>query len=138
VEQHTDRQWKYFSFGPPEYHKYPPPPLLPSEPPTIPNLTCAPLFSSIIVVYTVVYDVEIQSVYAELLDSNYALIELKQAGDIPSGAVSYSGVVEFVNLTTGSSYIVKLTTALDTNDNMASRLEYLTITDVNAPAINQF
>ena len=129
VEQFTDRQWKYFSFGPPEYHEYPPPPLPPSEPPTIPDFTRTPFFSSTIVAYTVADDVEIQSAYAELLDSNYTLVELKQAVDIPSG------VIEFINLTPGSWYIVKLT-AVDTNDNITSREEYLTIADVTAPGIN--
>ena len=59
------------------------------------------------------------------------LLELKQAIDIPSGAI------EFLNLTPGSSYIVKLT-AVDTNDNMTSREEYLQIADVTGPAINEF
>ena len=45
--------------------------------------------------------------------------------------------MEIINLTPGSSYIVKHT-AVDTNDNMTSREEYLTIADVTAPAINQF
>jgi hypothetical protein len=74
AEQFTDRQWKYFSFGPPEFHEYPPPPMPPSEPPTNPDFTCAPVVSSIIVAYTVADDVEIQSAYAELLDSNFTLI----------------------------------------------------------------
>ena len=41
-----------------------------------------------------------------------------------------------MNLASGSSYIVKLT-AIDTNDNMTSREEYITIADVTAPVINQ-
>ncbi len=45
--------------------------------------------------------------------------------------------MEIINLTPGSSYIVKHT-AVDTNDNMTSREEYLTIADVTTPAINQF
>jgi len=40
VDQFTDHHWKYFSFGPPEYHEYPTPPLPPSEPPTIPEFVC--------------------------------------------------------------------------------------------------
>jgi hypothetical protein len=71
VDQFTDCQWKYFSFGPPEYHEYPPPPLPPSAPPTIPDFTCTQFFSSILVNYTIADDVEIQSAYAELLDTNY-------------------------------------------------------------------
>ena len=137
VDQFTDRQWKYFSFGPPEYHEYPTPPLPPSAPPTIPDFTCTPFSSSILVNYTIANDVEIQSAYAELLDTNYTLLAIKQAEDIPSGAVSYSGVLEFLNLASGTSYIVKLT-AIDTNDNMTSREEYLTIADVTAPVINSF
>jgi hypothetical protein len=39
-----------------------------------------------------------KSAYAELLDTNYTLLEIKQAEDIPSGAVSYSGVLEFADL----------------------------------------
>ena len=96
-----------------------------------------PFLSSIIVTYTIEDDVEIQSAYAELLDTNCTMIELKQAEDIPSGAIEFSGVVEFPNLTPDSSYIVKLTT-VDTNDNMTSREEYLTIADVTAPVINMF
>jgi hypothetical protein len=137
VDQFTDRQWKYFSFGPPEYHEYPTPPLPPSSPPTIPDFTCTPSSSSILINFSVADDVEIQSAYAELLDTNYTLLAIKQAEDIPSGAVSYSGVLEFLNLSSSSSYIVKLT-AIDTNDNMASREEYITIADVAAPVINQF
>jgi hypothetical protein len=125
VDQFRDRQWKYFSSGPPEYHEYPPPPLPPSAPPTIPDFTCTPFSSSILVNYTIADDVEIQSTYAELLDTNYTLLAIKQAEDFPSGAVSYFGVLEFLNLASGSSYIDKLM-AIDTNDNMTSREEYLT------------
>ena len=81
-----------------------------------------PFFSSILVTYTIEDDVEIQSAYAELLDANYTLLVLKQAEDIPAGAVSYSGVFEFLNLELDSSFIVKLT-AIDTSDNMTSREE---------------
>jgi hypothetical protein len=137
VDQFTDRQWKFLSSGPPEYHEYPTPPLPPSQPPTIPDFTCTPSSSSILVNFSVADDVEIQSAYAELLDSNYTLLAIKQAEDIAPGAVSYSGVLEFLNLSSSSSYIVKLT-AIDTNDNMASREEYITIADVAAPVINQF
>jgi len=125
-------------FGPPKFHEYPTPPLPPSEPPTILEFVCVPFFSSIIGTYTIQDDVEIQSAYAELfVDTNYTLLAIKQAEGIPSGAVTFSGVLEFLNLATGSSYIVKLA-AIDTNDKMASREEYITIADVTAPAINQF
>ena len=120
VDQFTDRQWKYFSFGPPEFHEYPTPPLPPSEHPTIPEFAYVPFFSSIIVTYTIAYDVEIQSAYTELLDPNNTLLAIKHTADIPSGAVSDSGVFEFLNLAVGSSFVVKLT-AIDTNDNMTSR-----------------
>jgi hypothetical protein len=42
-----------------------------------------------------------------------------------------------LNLASGSSYIVKLT-AIDTNDNMTSREEYIAIADVIAPVTNEF
>jgi len=58
-----------------------------------------------------------------VLDENYTLIELKQAGDIPDGAVEYSAIFEFLNLTPGRSYIVKLY-AVNTNDDITSREEY--------------
>ncbi len=108
VDQFTDRQWKYFSIGPPEYHEYPTPPLPPSAPPTIPDFTCTSSSSSILVNFSIADDIEIQSAYAELLDTNYTLLAIKQAEDTPSGAVSYSGVLEFLNLASGTSCIVKL------------------------------
>ena len=40
-----------------------------------------------------------------------------------------------MNLASGSSFIVKLT-AIDINDYMTSREEYITIADVTAPVIN--
>ena len=99
VDKFTDRQWKYFSSGSPEYHEYWPPPPPPSLPPTIPDFTRAPSFTSIIVAYTVADDVGILHAYAELIDSNCTLIELKEAVHIPSG------VIEFLNLTPGSSLL---------------------------------
>jgi hypothetical protein len=131
VEQFTDRQWKYFSTGPPEFHEYPLPPPPPSLPPTIPDFTVAPFFTSIIVAYTVADDVGVPSAYAELLDTDNALLELKEALDTPSG------VVEFLNVQSGRSYIVRLT-AVDANDNLSFREEYVTIADVTAPVINEF
>jgi hypothetical protein len=87
VEQFTDRQWKYFSFGPPEYHVYPEPPPPPSQPPTISDVIVAPIFGSIIVSYTVSDDSEIKSVYTEVLDSNtYEQTDLKSSDDFPDGA----------------------------------------------------
>ena len=134
VEQFTDRQWKYLSFGPPEYHVYPPPFL----PPTVSDVIVGPFWTSIIVGYTVADDVEILSVYAEVLvDSNYELIELKQAEDIPDGAVSYTAAFNFLNLTPGNSYIVKMY-GVDTNDNITSREEYTQIANMTAPVINEF
>jgi len=65
------------------------------------------------------------------------LFSRKKAEDIPSGAVSYSGVFEFLNLAVGNTFIVTLTT-VDKNDNMTSREEGITIADVTAPVINQF
>ena len=59
VEQFTDRKWKYFSLGAPQYHVYPTPPPLPSLPPTISDVMVAPFSTSIIVAYTVSDDVEI-------------------------------------------------------------------------------
>jgi len=137
VEQFTERQWKYFSFGAPKYHRYPDPPAPPSLLPTISDVIVAPFFTSIIVAYIVSVAVEIQSVYAEVLDSNYELIELKQAEDIPFRAVERSAIFEFLNLTPGRSFIVKLY-AVDTNDNITSREDYTHIADMTAPAINQF
>jgi hypothetical protein len=137
VEQFTDRQWKYFSFGPPEYHVYPEPPPPPSQPPTISDVIVAPLFGSIIVGYTVSDDSEIKSVYAEVLDSNtYEQIQLKNADDVPDGAVSYSAAFSFQDLAP-RSYIVKMY-AVDTNDNITTREEYTELADTTTPTINQF
>ena len=44
-------------------------------------------------------------------------------------------MIDLTRLTPGSSYIVKLT-AVDTNDNMSSRKENLTLADVTVPVIN--
>jgi hypothetical protein len=138
VEQFTDRQWKYFSFGPSPYHVYPDPPLPPSQPPTISDVIVAPLWNTIIVGYTVSDDVEIQSVYAELLNSDsYEQIEMQQSDDVPNGAVSYSALFNFQDVTPGNSYIVKMS-AIDTNDNITSQEEYVSIVDTTAPVINQF
>ena len=132
VDQFTDRKWNYLSLGPPDYHEYPPPPPPPSLPPTIPVFICAPFFISIVVGYTVADDVEIQQAYAELsAASSGLLLDLKQAVDLPSGAL------EFLNLTPGEEYIVKMV-AVDTNFNMTSREEYVSIADITAPTINQF
>jgi hypothetical protein len=62
---------------------------------------------------------------------------VKQAVDIPSRAIEFSGILEFLNLTPGNSYNVKLTT-VDIYDNMIAREECLTISDVTAPVINEF
>ena len=75
--------------------------------------------------------IDIQSIYAELVDSNYTIIQLKQAVALSSG------VLEFKGLTPGRSYIVKLA-AVYTDDNMTFREEYPEITDITAPVINQF
>jgi hypothetical protein len=132
VDQFTDRQWKYFSLGPPEFHVYPPPPPPPSPPPTIDDFTCLPLFTTIIVGYTVSSEIGIQNAYAELSDGRSGLLlDLKVAVDLPTG------VLEFTNLTPGEDYIVKLF-AVDTEFNTTSREEYVTIADVTAPVINQF
>ena len=72
-----------------------------------------------------------------MLDNNCTLIELKQAEDIPSGAIEFSGVLEFLNLTPARSFIVKLT-SFDTNDSMTSREECVHIVDMTAPVINMF
>ena len=77
VEQFTDRQWKYFSIGPSEYHVYPDPPPPPSQPPPISDVIVFLQWTMIIVAYTVSDDSEIRSVYAKVLDSNYERIELK-------------------------------------------------------------
>jgi hypothetical protein len=74
VEQFTDRQWKYVSF-PPLDHIYPSPPPPPSQLPTISHVIVFPQWTTIIVAYTGEDDIEIKSVYAEVLDSNYELIE---------------------------------------------------------------
>ena len=137
VEQFTDRQWKYFSLGPLPYHEYPTPPPPPSQPPTISHVIVAPFFTSILVAYTVEDDVEIRIVYAEVLDPNYALIELKQAGYILDGAIEYSAIFDFLNLAPGRSYIANLY-GVNTNDNTTSREEYTKIVDMTAPAINKF
>ncbi len=66
-----------------------------------------------------------------MLRPDYTLIERKLDIDIPSG------MIEFLNLTPGSSYNVKMY-AVDANDNVTFREEYLTITDVDASVINEF
>ena len=137
MEHFTGHLWKYYLFGPPEYHGYPDPPLAPSQPPTISDVIVAPFWTSILVSYTVADDVDTQGVYAQLLDSNYAPLELKHADDVPDGAVSYAAVFEFPNLAPGNSYIVKMY-GVGTNDNIASRKEYTEIVDMTAPVINDF
>jgi hypothetical protein len=138
VEQFTDRQWKYFSLGPSEYHVYPDPPPPPSQPPTISDAIVVPLWNTIIVGYTVSDDVEIQSIYIELLNSNtYELIEMQQADDVPDDAVSYEAVFNFLDVTPGNSDIVKMS-AVDMNDNITSQEEYVDIVDTTAPVINPF
>ena len=72
-----------------------------------------------------------------MLDSNYELIELKQAEAVPDGAASYAAVFIFLNLAPGNSHIVKLY-AVDTNDNITPREEYTEIVDMTAPVINEF
>jgi hypothetical protein len=49
-----------------------------------PRLHMYSISSSILVNFSVADDVEIQSAYAELLDTNYTLLAIKQAEDIPS------------------------------------------------------
>ena len=137
MEQFTDRQWKYVSFGPPEYWQRPDPPPLSSQPPTIFDVIVAPVLSSINVSYTVADDVEILAVYAELLDNNYTPIELKQAEDVPDGSVSYAAAFELSNLVLGNSYIVKMY-GVDINYNITSREEYVELVDTTAPVINYF
>ncbi len=98
----------------------------------------APLWTTIIVGYTFSDDSEIKSVYAEVLDSNtYEQIELKNADDVPDGAVSYSAAFNFLDLAPGRSYIVKMY-AVDTNDNITTREEYVELVDTIAPTINLF
>ncbi len=71
------------------------------QPPTISDVIVAPLFTSIIVGYAVADDVEIQSVYTKVLDSNtYELVELQQA-EVPDGAVSYEAVFNFLDIAPG-------------------------------------
>ncbi len=107
-----------------------------SQPPTKSDVIVAPLFGSIIVGYTVSDDVEIQSVYTKLLKSDtYELIEMQQADDVPDNAVSYSAVFDFLDVTPGNSYIVKMS-VVDTNDNITSHEEYVDIVDTTAPVIN--
>ena len=137
VEQLTDRQWKYFSLGPLEWHVYPDSPPPSSLPPTISVVIVFPQWTTIIVAYTVAHDVEIKSVYAEVLESNYERNELKNAEDVPNGAVSYSTTFNFLNLAPGRSYIVKMY-AVDTHDNITSREEFTQIVDMTAPVINDF
>jgi len=116
---------------------YPDPPPPPSQPPTISDVIVSPLWTTIIVGYTVSDDSEIKSVFAEVLDSNaYEQIELKNADDVPDGAVSYSPVFNFLNLSP-RSYIVKMY-AVDTNDNITTREEYVELVDTIAPTINLF
>ena len=78
----------------------------------------------------------VHSAYVEQLNNNYTPVELKQAEDISSGAIEVSEVLEFLNLTPGRSFIVKLI-AVDTADNTTSREEYVQIDDMTASVINQ-
>jgi hypothetical protein len=66
-----------------------------------------------------------------VLISDYTLVERKLYLDIPNV------VLEFLNLTPGSSYYVRLS-VLDTSNNVTTREEYFSIFDVNPPAINMF
>jgi len=123
---------------PSPYHVYPEPPPPPSQPPTISDVIVALLFWSIIVGYTVSDDVEIKSVYAEVLNSDtYQQVQLKNADDVPDSAVSHSAAFNFLDLASGRSYIVKMY-AVDTNDNITIREEYTEVVDMAAPTINLF
>jgi len=113
----------------------PPPHPPPSLPPTVTDAIVTLFFTSILVACTVVDDAEIHSAYVELLDNNYTFIELKQAEDIPSGAIEYSAIFDFLNLAPSRSYIVKMY-AVDTNDNITSKEKYTNITDMTVPVIN--
>ena len=96
----------------------------PSQPPTISDVIVVPLCTTIIVTYTVSDDSENKSVNAEVLDYNtYEQIQLKNADDVPDGAVSYSAIFNFQDLAPDRSYIVKMY-AVDTNDNITIREEY--------------
>jgi hypothetical protein len=80
-------------------------------PPTIDDSTCAPVFTSIIIEYTVFNEVGIHNAYVELASANSRLLlNLKEAVDLPTG------VLEFTNLNPGKNYIVKFT-AVDTDCN---------------------
>ena len=87
--------------------------------------------------YSVADDVEIQIIYSELLDNNYTLIELKQAGDLPTAAISYATAFEFTNLVLGNSYIVRLY-GVDTNYNITNREEFVELVDTTTSTINMF
>ena len=91
-----------------------------------------------IVDYTVYDNVENQSVYTEMLNSNtYELVEMQQADDVPDGAVSYEAVFNFLAVAQGNSYIVKMS-ALDTKDNITSHDECVDTVDTIVPTINLF
>ncbi len=63
--------------------------------------------------------------------SSGLLLDLEEEIDFPSG------LLELIKLTQDEEHIHKFT-AVDTEFNMTSREEYLAISDVTAPVINQF
>jgi hypothetical protein len=72
-----------------------------------------------------------------VLDSNtYEHIQLKIADDVPDNAVSYSAAFNFLDLAP-RSYGVKMY-AVDTNDNITTREEYVELVDTTTPTINLF
>ena len=68
--------------------------------------------------------------------STLELVELQQAR-IPDGSVLYNAAFNFLNLSTGNSYIIRMS-VVDTNDNITSREEYVELVDTTAPVINDF
>jgi hypothetical protein len=70
VDVFSDRQWKYFSIGPPDYYEWETPPAPPSQPPVIIEFTAMPLFTSIVCSYTAENDVGLRTASCEMLNQN--------------------------------------------------------------------
>jgi hypothetical protein len=131
VDAFSDRKWRYYPFGPPEWHEYPTPPAPPSQPPNITQFSVLPVFTSIVCEYTAEDDVGLRTVSCEVLTQNYELVERKLDLAVPTAAFVFD------NLTAGRDYNVKLY-VVDTSENVATREEYDSIVDFTPPTIHLF
>ena len=131
VDAFSDRQWKYFSMGPPDYYEWPTPPAPPSQPPVITDFTAMPLFTSIVCSYTAEDDVGLRTASCAVLNLNYEVVQQKLDLAVPTA------VFTFDDLTAGQDYYVKMY-VVDTSENVTTREEYVSIVDFSPPTVNLF